>query len=351
MQNNETKLKPTIEPISQAARKAMREKIDNLAKPVGGLGNLEVLAVDLAGIEQRVELQTEKRCCLVFCGDHGVEREGVSATPRRVTSMQAVNMAAGHSSVAALAKANHCEVKVIDVGIDADILDQAVINLKIRKGTNNFLEKPAMTRDEAIRDVQAGYDVAAQAIHEGNQILCVGELGIANTTVSSAMIASLLSLPVADVVGRGSVISDKRLAHKIDVVEKGLAKWQPDPTDGLDVLSKVGGFEIGAKAGAMICAAAHHVPLIMDGFISYAALALAEAMCPGIQRYVIASHATRQAGTKAILKKLGVTPMFNLGMATGEGSGAVVTLALIDDIQSVLKNMTTLEDMGVNFTA
>ncbi len=351
MQNNEAKLQSELQPVSKVARQAMRAKIDHLAKPIGGLGNLETLAVDLAGIEQRVDLKTAKRCCLVFCGDHGVEREGVSATPRQVTALQAVNMAAGRSSVAALAIANHCEVKVVDVGIDADIVDPKVINKKIRKGTRNFMVEPAMTRDEAGQDIQIGYDVAAQAIAEGNQIICLGELGIGNTTVSSAMLAVLLDLPIATVVGRGSGISEQRLVHKIKVIQHAVAKWQPRPDDGLDVLSKVGGFEIGAKAGAMICAAEHHVPVIMDGFISYAALALAEALCPGIQDYVIASHATRQTGTQLILEKLGVTPMFNIGMATGEGTGAVVTLALIDDIQAALKYMTTLEDMQVHFTA
>ncbi|EHO50475.1 nicotinate-nucleotide--dimethylbenzimidazole phosphoribosyltransferase [Lentilactobacillus kisonensis] len=257
-----------LKPISEVAIKEMQEKLDHKCKPISGLGKLEILADKIAGIEGTVDIKTNKRRCLVFAADHGVEREGVSATPRNVTYLQAVNMMAGHTTVAAIAKANHCSVQVVDIGIDADVNDPKVLNRKIRKGTTDILKGPAMTRGEAEKAIQIGYDVAQQAIDEGNQVLAIGELGIANTTISSAIIAVMLDEPVSDVVGRGSNISDRRMQHKVDVIEEAIAKWQPNAADPIDVLSKVGGFEIGGKVGAMICAAENGVPLIMDGFIS-----------------------------------------------------------------------------------
>ncbi|GHP13964.1 nicotinate-nucleotide--dimethylbenzimidazole phosphoribosyltransferase [Lentilactobacillus fungorum] len=339
-----------LKPISEAAIEEMQTKLDHKCKPIGGLGKLEILADKLAGIEGTVDIQTGKRVCLVFAADHGVEREGVSATPRNVTALQAVNMMAGNTTVAAIAKANRCAVQVIDVGIDADVANSKVLNRKIRRGTTDMLQGPAMTRKEAEQSIQIGYDVASQAIDDGNQVLAIGELGIANTTASSAIIAVMLNEPVASVVGRGSNISDQRLQHKADVIEAAIAKWRPDAADPIDVLSKVGGFEIGGKVGAMICAAQNGVPLIMDGFISEAALTIAEGLYPGISQHLIASHASKERGTQLVMQRYGLDPLLELNMAVGEGSGAVLVLSLIDAVQSILKNMNTLEDLDVFFT-
>lgn len=339
-----------LKPISEDAKIEMQNKLDHKCKPIGGLGKLEGLAVKLAGIEGTIDLKTQKRMCLVFAADHGVEREGVSATPRNVTALQARNMMAGHTTVAAMAIANRCAVQVVDIGIDADLNDPKVLDRKIRKGTTDILDGPAMTREEAEESIQIGHDVAQQAIDDGNQILAIGELGIANTTISSAIISVMLNEPVANVVGRGSNISDKRMLHKIDVIEEAISKWQPDATDPIDVLSKVGGFEIGGKVGAMICAAENGVPIIMDGFISEAALTIADGLYPGISQHIIASHASKERGTQLVMQRYELDPLLELNMAVGEGSGAVLVLSLIDAMQSVLKNMNTLEDLDVFFT-
>lgn len=341
--------RPQGAPIDTQAQAQMKTKLDQLAKPVGGLGQLETLAIKLAGIEGTADLQTAKRCCLVFAGDHGVEKAGVSSTPRKVTWVQSLNTLAGHTTVASLAKANRCQVKVVDVGVDHDLSGTGVIDKKVNWGTQNMVTSPAMTRDEALQALQAGYDVALDSIREGNQLLLVGELGIGNTTPAAAMISVLLQIPAATVVGRGSVISDQRLIHKTRVVEDAIINWQPDPTDPIDVLSKVGGFEIGAKAGAMLCAAEHGVPLILDGFLSYSGAVLAEKLVPGTTQHLIASHFSRETGSKLALDWLGLTPLLDLQMAVGEGSGAVLLLGLIDSLQSVLANMNTLDDIAVQF--
>ncbi|HBF74116.1 MAG TPA: nicotinate-nucleotide--dimethylbenzimidazole phosphoribosyltransferase [Lactobacillus sp.] len=342
-------VRPTLSPISEAKRHAMKVKLDGLAKPTGGLGRLETLMITLAGIQQTTKPRTAKRCVMVFAGDHGVERAGVSATPRKVTWEQSINTLEGHTTVASLAIANHCEVKVIDVGVDHDLSGTGVIDKKVNWGTKNLAEEPAMTRDEAIQCLQAGYDVALDTINEGNDLLLIGELGVGNTTPASAIISVLLGVPAADVVGRGSVISTERMAHKTKVVEKAIADWQPDPNDPVDVLSKVGGFEIGAKAGAILCAAEHGVPLILDGFLSYAGAVIAEKLDPGVKDHLIASHLSREFGSKCALDWLGLTPMLDLQMAVGEGSGAVLALSLIDAMQSVLTHMNTLADIDVRF--
>lgn len=344
------KIKPNLSGISQSCRDAMQTKIDGLAKPIGGLGQLEALAVKIAGIEQTTELRTEKRCCFVFAADHGVQRAGVSATPRKVTWQQAINTLAGHTTVASLAKANYCQVKVIDVGVDHDLSGTGVIDKKIALGTKNMVDEPAMTYDEALQAIQAGYDVAQQAIKEGNDLLLVGELGMGNTTPASAIISVTLGVPAEEVVGAGSVISNQRLLHKTEVVNQAIKDWQPDSEDPVDVLAKVGGFEIGAKVGAIICAAENKTPLILDGFISYAAAVLAEKMVSGITNYLIVSHFSREIGSKKALDWLQLSPLLDLGMAVGEGSGAVLSLSLIDAMQSVLHNMNTLDDLSIKFT-
>ncbi|ANZ65170.1 nicotinate-nucleotide--dimethylbenzimidazole phosphoribosyltransferase [Secundilactobacillus paracollinoides] len=342
-------MKPHLGGISQECRDAMQTKINGLAKPVGGLGKLEAMAVRIAGIEQTTNLRTKHRCCLVFAADHGVERAGVSATPRKVTWQQAINTLAGHTTVAALAKANNCDVKVIDVGVDYDLSGTGVIDKKIVMGTKNMVNEPAMTRDEAVQSICAGYNVAQQAIAAGNDLLLVGELGMGNTTPASAIISVILGVPAEEVVGRGSIISDKRLAHKTAVVNQAIRDWQPDATDAVDVLAKVGGFEIGAKVGAMICAAENKTPLILDGFISYSAAVLAERLIPGITDYLVASHFSREIGSQKALNWLGLTPLLDLNMAVGEGSGAVISLGLIDSMQSILENMNTLAELDIRY--
>lgn len=346
-----TMIKINPAPVSNDSEKEMLDRINGLAKPIGGLGGLETLAIKIAGIENTADIKIAKRCCLLFAGDHGVVAEGVSATPKEVTYMQSINAVKRTNTVGVLTKLNHCDLKVTDVGVDYDFDPKdGVIDKKVAYGTNDFVNEDAMTREQAEQAIQAGMDVAKQAIDEGNDILLIGELGIANTSSASAIIAAALNLPADKVVGRGSIISDKRLLHKRDIVQLGLDNRQPNFEDGLDILSKVGGYELGALAGAIIQAANSGVPLILDGFLTYAACILTQKFIPDIGAHVVASHASREYGTSVALHSLGLESDFNLDLAVGEGSGAALLLPWLDAIDSLLNNMTTLKEMQVEFT-
>lgn len=338
-----------VKPVSQADRLAVQQQLDHLAKPIAGLGRLEELAVTIAGVQRQPQLAVAQRCCLVFAADHGVAKEGVSATPQKVTAIQAVNMLQGHTAAAAIAASVHCDLQVIDVGVAATLTDRRIVQRKIRYGTRDLLQEPAMTLAEAQQAITIGHDVAQQAIAQGNRLLLLGELGIGNTTSAAAILAARYHLSAAQIVGHGSNISDQRFQHKIDVVTQALQRWQPDADDALDILRTVGGYEIGAKVGAMIGAAEQGVPVILDGFIAYAALSLAELLVPDISQYVLLAHASKENGTDIALKHLKVTPFLHLDLAVGEGTGALLMLPLIDAIQSVLTRMNTQQDMQFGY--
>ncbi|MFT8908771.1 MAG: nicotinate-nucleotide--dimethylbenzimidazole phosphoribosyltransferase [Lentilactobacillus diolivorans] len=340
---------PKLSTISQSASFQMQEKLDNLSKPIKGLGQLEALADQLAAIEGRIDLQTVKRTCLVFVADHGVVQEAVSATSQEISNVLADNVANGYACVNAVAKSNHCNVEVIDVGLFGDSHSPKMIDRKIQRGTHNILVKDAMSRQDAVKSIQVGYDIAQDAISKGNQMLLIGEVGLGNTTASSAIVATMLSLPVDVVVDKGSDISTKQFEHKKQIIKDVLTKRQPNKADPIDVLSKVGGFEIGAKIGVMLAAAENRIPLFLDGFISDAAALLAEAMYPGIAKHFIASHLSKEKGAAKALDYLGLKPLLNLGLAVGEGSGAVLALSLVDVMQSILTNENTLGDLKFEY--
>ncbi|MGV0168723.1 nicotinate-nucleotide--dimethylbenzimidazole phosphoribosyltransferase [Furfurilactobacillus sp. WILCCON 0119] len=340
----------TCAPISVSARRQMQQKLDELAKPIRGLGRLEDLAVQLAGIKRQVTVTTAHRELLVFAADHGVAAEHVSATPQVVTALQAVNTVNGQTTVATMCQAAHCAVTVVDVGIMTPINEPQVLNRKIRFGTSDLLTGPAMTKPEAIQAITIGYETAQTAVvtHHA-EILAIGELGIGNTTAAAAIIAALLHADPAAVVGRGSNISDQRLRHKQQVVTASLQR-SFDHEDARDVLANVGGFEIGAMTGALLYAARFGVPIVLDGFISYAALLIAERLKPGVTNYVIPSHESHERGSQLVLEALQLKPYFNLALCVGEGTGAVMLLSWLDLLQAVLTNMNTAADVGFDFT-
>ncbi|AKP67361.1 nicotinate-nucleotide--dimethylbenzimidazole phosphoribosyltransferase [Companilactobacillus ginsenosidimutans] len=327
----------------------MQKLLDGLAKPIAGLGNLEDLAVKIAGIERTTHINVSKRCCLLFAADHGVVEEGVSATPKEVTALQSINSVKRTTTIGVLTKLNHCDLKVTDVGVDYTFHDSRIIDCKISNGTKNMVHEDAMTRDQAETSIKIGMACAKQAIDEGNDILLIGELGIANTSSASAIIAAALNLPAEKVVGRGSNISDERLVHKIEVVKTALKNRNCDSDDAIDILSKVGGFEIGAMAGAIIEAANSGVPIVLDGFLTYSSCILAQKFIPGIGKHVIASHASHELGTKLALEALNLEANYNLDLAVGEGSGAALLLPWLDAIDQLIKNMATLKDLNVHF--
>jgi nicotinate-nucleotide--dimethylbenzimidazole phosphoribosyltransferase len=341
-----------LTPLDKVQLAAMQTRMDNLAKPVKGLGRLEELAAHLAGIYRTTDFTVKPRKCLVFAADNGVVHEGVSASPQKITAIQAVNMMKGHTAVAALASAYDCSLQVYDLGIKTDLQSPLVAVHKIRHETGDMLVEPAMTVAEADATIQFGFDCGVKAFEEGNQVLAAGELGMGNTTAASAMIAALLGKPAETVVGRGSNISDERLQHKVDVVNKSLhragfaGEEAPDP---LRVLSEVGALELGAMAGAMIAAGAMHKPVLLDGFLSYSAALLANAIKPGLTAYMIPTHKSKEQGSRIVLDALGLQPYIDIDMCVGEGSGAMMLLPWLDGIKAILTKMNTLQETDINF--
>ena len=340
-----------IEPLDKLAQTKMQTKLDQLAKPINSLGRLEELADHLAGIYHSTELDLQSRKCLVFAADNGVAQEGVSATPQKVTAIQALNMLAGHTVVATLAQTYHCDIQVIDVGIKADLDSAAIVQKKIRCGTADMLVQPAMTYAQAQQAIQVGFDQAQQAIEAGYQLLAVGELGIGNTTAASAMVAALLHTNGSAVVGKGSNISSQRLKHKIKVVDGALARAAlpfplPDP---LVVLQQVGALELGAMTGAILGAAAYQKPVLLDGFLSYASALLAQKLRPTVLDYVIPTHISHEQGSQLVLQALGLKPYIDLEMCVGEGSGAMMILPWLDGLQTILQQMNTQTDMDFTY--
>lgn len=340
-------LEQTIEqimPIDEKAYEAAREKIDNLSKPLGSLGKLEDLCKKLAGIYGTHDFEIKKKAVVAFAGDHGVYEEGVAADPQWITKAQIPNFASGICCVGTLAKFMGADVVAVDVGIKCDEKLEGVLDYKIRKGTSNMRKGPAMTRDEAIRSLEIGIEVIKAQVAKGYKLFAVGEMGIANTTPSSAIIAVFAGCDPSEVTGKGAGLSPERVVHKANVIREAIQLNVPNRQDAIDVLMKVGGFEIGAMAGAILGAAACKVPIILDGFISYAAALIAKHISPLCTAYMIGSHYSAEPGTKRATELLEISPMLDLEMRLGEGSGGTLVFQLIEAAHYLYKNMATREE-------
>lgn len=330
-----------IKPLNKEAMEAARAKIDALSKPLGSLGKLEEICERLAGIYGKTTFNLTNKAVIAFAGDHGVYEEGVAADPQEITKCQIPNFASGICAVGTLAKFIGAKVVAVDVGVNCDEELTGVLNYKIRKGTSNMAKGPAMTREEAIRCLEVGIEVATNCIREGYTVLAVGEMGIANTTPSSAIISVFADCDPKEVTGKGAGLTPDKVLHKVEVIKRAIALNKPNKEDALDVLMKVGGFEIGAMAGAILGAAAEGVPVVLDGFISYAAALLAVHLQPLAKEYMIGSHYSAEAGTVKAIELLGVEPMLNLDMRLGEGSGGILVFNLIDAANYLYENMAT----------
>jgi len=351
MQMNEqlAQLCAAIAPLDEAAMAEARARQAQLTKPPGSLGRLESLSVQLAGITGRAQPQVERKAVIVLAGDHGVVAEGVSAYPSDVTAQMVLNFVRGGAAINVLARQAGAQVIVADVGIAADLpphLD--VLDYKIARGTANFVQGPAMSRQQATRAIQAGVEIVADQIDQGLDLVATGEMGIGNTTPASAITAIYTGLPVAEVTGRGTGVDDAGLARKVEVIEQALARHQPDPDDPLGVLATVGGFEIGAIAGVCLGAASRRVPVVVDGFISAAGALIAAALCPAVKPYLIASHLSVERGHGALWQTLGLTPLLDLDLRLGEGTGAALAMHLVDAACRILSEMATFADAGVS---
>ena len=332
-------------PASEAAQRRQQ----HLTKPPGALGRLEELSIQLAGVTGALQPPL-RPCQVIICaGDHGVTEEGVSAYPSEVTAQMVQNFLVGGAAVNVLARLFGAEVMVVDVGVKGELPDHPqLIKAKIRPGTNNFNQEPAMTRHEALAAIEVGISVAELAIQQGARILVTGDMGIGNTTASAAIAAVLTELPVIEVTGLGTGIGRAGWRHKIEVIERTLAYLMPDIHDPVDILSKVGGFEIGAITGIVLAAAANRTPVIIDGVISTAGAALAVGLCPAAKSFMIPSHQSQEPGHRALLEQMDLRPLMNLDLRLGEGAGALLALPLLDAALATLNEMATFEDAGVS---
>lgn len=339
-----------VSPLDDAAMAAARARQDRLTKPQGSLGRLEELSVQLAGIAGRCPppIPTRK-AVLVFAGDHGVVAQGVSAFPQAVTPQMVLNFLRGGAAINVLARQAGARVTVVDAGVAAHIPPMdGLVQGKIAWGTADFTAGPAMTREQAMAALELGARVVQEELGRGLDLLACGDMGIGNTTPSAAITAVITGRPPREVTGYGTGISPAALEHKIQVIERAIAVNRPNPSDGLDVLSKVGGFEIGAIAGAMIAAGAARVPIVVDGFIATAGALIACALAPGLRPYLIAGHRSQEPGHDAALAHLGLEPLLDLRMRLGEGTGAVLAFHVVEAAARILSEMATFAEAGVS---
>jgi len=324
----------------------------NLASPPGALGDLLLLAEQLAGIKQTLKPSVGSKAVITMAGDHGVVAEGVSAFPQDVTPQMVANFVAGGAAINVLAGVAGARVMVVDMGVAADLSELAkqgkIISYKVAAGTQNMAAGPAMSREQALQSLEAGINIAGKLVQEGVELLGTGDMGIGNTTPSSAILAAFSGLPVEQVTGRGTGLTDEALENKVRVIQRALAKNLPDPADPVDVLAKVGGFEIGGIAGIVLGAAYHRVPVVVDGFISSAGAMLAKKLAPAAAEYMIAAHQSVEYGHRHMLQELGLKPILNLNLRLGEGTGAVLAMGVVDAAAQVICKMLTFEGAGVS---
>lgn len=337
-----------IKPVSQELLQQAQNRLDNKTKPPGSLGRLEEFARRVAAISGTEEPDLSKKVIFTFAGDHGIVEEGVSLYPKEVTPQMVFNFLAGGAGVNVLARHSGAEVRVVDVGVDYDFGDTpGMLHRKVARGTRNFARGPAMTRDEMLAAMQVGIDLADQSRAEGVALVGTGEMGIGNTSPSSAMIACISGIPVRDLTHRGTGINDAALEHKIRVIEQGVALNRPDPKDPLDVLTKVGGLEIAAIAGLVLGCAANSIPVVVDGFISTAGALIASELHPNVRDYIFAAHESVEIGHRFMMERMGVRPILDLDFRLGEGTGAALAMGLIEAGIKIMKEMATFEQAGV----
>ncbi|NLP18851.1 MAG: nicotinate-nucleotide--dimethylbenzimidazole phosphoribosyltransferase [Firmicutes bacterium] len=337
-----------IRPIDREVMAKTQKRLDSLTKPPGSLGVLEEIACQIAGITGQVCPPIPPKTCILMAGDHGVVAEGVSAFPQEVTPQMIANFARGGAAMNVITRHVGSELVLVDVGVAADLPDMpGLLKRKVAYGTANMAVGPAMTRKEALTALKVGIDVVGEYITRGTGIVGLGEMGIGNTTPSSAIIAAYTG-KVAEVVGRGTGMSAQGLDIKIRAIKKALAVNRPDTSDPLDVLCKLGGLEIAGLVGVILGAAAKRVPVITDGFISTAAVIIATQLCPIVKEYLIASHLSEEPGHGTMLKFIGLKPMLFMNMRLGEGTGAALAMGLIDAALKILLGMATFAEAAVD---
>ncbi len=338
-----------IAPLNEPAMAAARERQAQLTKPAGALGRLEALSIQIAGITGQLNPPLTERAIIVAAGDHGVTAEGVSAYPSDVTPQMVLNILHGGAAINVLARQAGARVTVLDAGVAADLADHPqLIKAKVAPGTQNFAIGPAMSREQAIQSVEAGIAAVTREAERGLHLVGTGDMGIGNTTPSSAICAVLTGADVSKVTGRGTGIDDAAWQRKVEVIRRGLAVNRPNPADALDVLAKVGGFEIGAIAGVILGAAARRVPVLVDGFISTAGALLAAVLAPHSRDYMIAAHRSVEPGHKMMQMLLNLQPIFDLDLRLGEGTGAALAMPVVAAAVATLNEIATFAEASVS---
>ena len=345
MQKELDALVRAVAPLDRSAMTAAEEHQARLAKPPGSLGRLEELSIQLAGITGRVHNALNKKQLLVFAADNGVVAEGVSSAPQSVTKQQTINLTRGKTGAAVLAKHFGCGLTVCDVGVNADFYESTVLNRKIAYGTQNICTGPAMTREQTLQAILTGAEIARTVDAD---VIGVGEMGIGNTTTSSAVLAVLLGADVEAVTGRGGGITEESFRKKKAVIRTAIEVNRPDRDDVVGVLSKVGGFDLAAMCGAFLGAAAARRPAVIDGLISAAAALCAVRLCPNVRGYLVPSHASFEIGYRLAMEAMDLRPLFDLGMRLGEGSGCPLAFQVLDAACAVINDMATFDEAGIN---
>jgi nicotinate-nucleotide--dimethylbenzimidazole phosphoribosyltransferase len=338
-----------IEPANQRAAAAAQQMSDMKTKPQGALGRLEELACRLAAARGSAMPQVARKVIVVMAADHGVTAEGVSAYPAEVTPQMVHNFVRGGAGINVLARLAGARVVVVDMGVrGTHDFGAGVISMKIADGSANMAQGPAMSREQAEKAIESGIALAIALAEEGLDVIGTGDMGIGNTTPASAIVAALRRVKPAEVTGRGTGIDDVTLARKVKIIERALEVNQPDPSDPIDVLAKVGGFEIGGLAGLILGAASVRVPIVIDGHISGAAALLAARLSPNARGYMIAAHKSVEVGHRLALEELGPPPLFDLGLRLGEGTGAALAMFLVEAAMRVQAEMATFASAGVS---
>lgn len=338
----------SIVPLDEKLLQNAQKRLDSLTKPRGSLGALEDYAKRIVAVTGNTTPALDKKIIFVFAADHGVAEEGVSAFPKEVTAQMVINFLRGGAGINVLARHVEAEVAVVDIGVDFDFEDvKGLMKRKVVNGTRNMRKGPAMTREEAVRCIEVGVNLAHEYAGKGT-IFATGEMGIANTTPSSAVAAVLTGSAPAEVTGRGTGIDDGTFENKIAVIEDAIKINNPDPSDPVDVLARVGGAEIAAITGLIIGAASSRVPVVIDGFISTAGALAAVKLNPVVKDYIFASHNSVETGHRVMLEHMGVKPCLELGMRLGEGTGAALAMTIIESGVKVFNEMATFDEAGVS---
>ncbi|PIU28202.1 MAG: nicotinate-nucleotide--dimethylbenzimidazole phosphoribosyltransferase [Candidatus Hydromicrobium americanum] len=338
-----------IKKLDSSLMKQVQARLDSLTKPRGSLGKLEELAKQIVSITANLNPRIEKKAIIVMTADHGVVEEGISAYPREVTPQMVYNFLNGGAAINVLARHIGAEVLIVDVGVAADFQEhQSLMLEKIDYGTKNMVKGPAMTDEQAVKSLEVGIEAAEKLIKKGYDIIATGDMGIGNTTASSAIAAVICRTDVEFVTGYGTGIDDRCLENKINVIKKAISVNKPDAADGIDVLSKVGGFEIGGIAGIILGCASGRTPVVIDGFISGAGALISAAISPDSANYMIASHCSAEKGHRIVLDRLGLKPLFYFDMRLGEGTGAAIGINIVEASVKILSEMATFSQAGIS---